>query len=288
MTDNIISVNEKSGELRFNSRGFSHLGYSPPATLTFDAWSNDAAFVRSLDRANKWIAGDYFAAGERFGEDAFQVLGDEHAWGFGPEKMKKLTWVARNVRPPQRRNDLSWSHHMLVAPLTPEEQDDWLLLAVTKEYTVEQLKAVMVASGAIVLRQKTTPVQEVIPVPYLDMKPAVEATPEETVNATPLDALQAPDYPTTILEMSDLGGGNGSSNGNGAGYSNNNGFERAPQWDADNYDYEDDDEVKFKIGKGAAKAARIIMNLAGAAFCASLVQELVLLATDEVYDAVSA
>lgn len=283
MTDNIISVGETTGELRFNHRGFGHLGYNPPSGLTFEAWSNDAAFVRAIDRANKWIAGDYFAAGERFGEDAFQVLGDEHAWGMGVEKMRKLTWVARNVRPQQRRKDLSWSHHMLVAPLTPDEQDDWLLLAATKEMTVEQLKTTMIEAGAIVLRQKTVPVQEVVPVPYLDHDPKVEP---ETTDESAAGTLTPPDYPTIPLEMSDF-----SSNGsNGAGYNNgasssNNGFERAPQWDADTYDYEDDDEVKFKIGKGAAKAARIIMNLAGAEFCASLVQELVLLATDEVYAA---
>lgn len=274
MTNNLISVEEKSGELRFNNRGFSHLGYNPPVALTFAEWSADAVFVRAIDRANKWIAGDYCAAGERFGEDAFQVLGDEHAWGFGHEKMRKLTWVARNVRPQQRRQDLSWSHHMLVAPLTPDEQDDWLLLAVTKELTVEQLKEAMVAAGAITLRPKAVPTTELLPVPYLEEEAQPEKE-EEEIAETPLE----PDYPTIPLTMADFG----TDSGNGSSRSNSNGFDSAPHWDDDTYDREDDDEVTFRIGKGATKAARIIMNLAGAEFCASLVQELVLLATEDAY-----
>jgi hypothetical protein len=46
--------------------------------------------------------------------------------GLDLQKICKYVWVARHVEPPQRRQELSFQHHVEVASLPPDEQDAWL------------------------------------------------------------------------------------------------------------------------------------------------------------------
>lgn len=274
----VAVASDSKGSLTFSGRGFAPLGYNPPIALTFEAWSADGEVVRALDKANKWIMGDWLAEGEdRFGEQAAQVIGDEFAWGFGYEKLKKLRYVASAVAPAQRRHEASWSHHMLVAPLSYKEQEEWLEFAILQKLSVADLKEALIAAGAIVPKKKEVPAPIVgDPVAYLTVAEETAETEEEEA----LDAEQAPDLPTTPMMMSDLPT-------NGTLPSQRNGGAE-PNWDRDDYLLIEDD-FEVKVPKDSPrKAARVLMNTLGDKWCASLIAELVALAPEDAYVTIDA
>jgi len=87
-------------------------------------WAEEGLILNALHDASKWARGDWYAYGE-------------HEWGAKYEQgieetqleeqaLMNEAWVSRKVQISTRVENLSWSHHRAVAPLTPEEQERWL------------------------------------------------------------------------------------------------------------------------------------------------------------------
>jgi hypothetical protein len=88
-----------------------------------------------LRRARVVQQGLQFAIGDAirymedtFGEEAAQVIDPDLGWS--RESIRNFVWVAEHVLPENRRSDLTWSHHQVVASLSPAKQREWLARAV--------------------------------------------------------------------------------------------------------------------------------------------------------------
>ncbi|MGB6867160.1 MAG: hypothetical protein WBE11_15855 [Candidatus Aminicenantaceae bacterium] len=59
---------------------------------------------------------------------------------YSDRTIKNIAWVCRKVEPSRRRANLSFAHHQVVAPLTPEEQVFWLKETERMGWAVKELR----------------------------------------------------------------------------------------------------------------------------------------------------
>ena len=90
------------------------------------------------DGSKWWIADLLLEAEERFGEAAYQVA---EATRRSERTLLNWVWVARRVPRSRRREGLTFSHHVLVAPLELQEQITFLDAAEAERWSSRQLKA---------------------------------------------------------------------------------------------------------------------------------------------------
>lgn len=92
--------------------------------------------VRMGDSAAWWI-GDCLAYGERFRRDYREWF---DRFDRSNETLRKYAWVASRVAPPFRAEQLSFTHHQLVARFEPDEQARWLDDAARHGWTTRELE----------------------------------------------------------------------------------------------------------------------------------------------------
>jgi hypothetical protein len=93
--------------------------------------------LKQVERGH-WALGDWYNdAIDRGYGDGRRLAEDVHAdylqllnWG----------WVARSVKISLRRENLSWSHHAAIAPLSPKQQPYWLQQAERHRWTLKELR----------------------------------------------------------------------------------------------------------------------------------------------------
>ena len=115
--------------------------------LDLDTFEAVARFLGQFHDASKWWIADLLREAEaRFGESAYQV-----AAGDGPQRAHPLNWiwVASRVPRSRRREELSFRHHVLVAPLELPEQRRWLQRAVDERLSSRELRDAMAAERAL-------------------------------------------------------------------------------------------------------------------------------------------
>lgn len=116
----------------------SEVGLALPSDLGIDEWRTIGTQLARVDRAYRWWIGDWLNYGERnYGDtytEAIQGSGLEY------DTLAKFKWVADRIAI-RRRRLISWSHHREVAPLEPDEQDEWLDRAEVQRWTVRELRA---------------------------------------------------------------------------------------------------------------------------------------------------
>ena len=131
-----------SGELAL-VQALEESGVITPTGLTLDpdiSFMRYEALGRLLGRmhdATKWWIADWLLYGEqRFGERAAQAAA---ATVRSERTLVNYAWTASNVPPTRRRESLSFTHHVLVAPLQGPEQSRWLERAERHEWSSREL-----------------------------------------------------------------------------------------------------------------------------------------------------
>jgi hypothetical protein len=108
-----------------------------PADLDFDTWAAIGPKLATLKRFSAWALGDWLAQGEIvFGETYSQAC---DVTGLAPEYLMILKSIASRIAPERRRPILSFSHHKIVAPLDPVEQDKMLDAAEKNQWTRDEM-----------------------------------------------------------------------------------------------------------------------------------------------------
>ena len=88
---------------------------------TLDEWTISGVGIRFAARVIHFAMGDWMLTGElEFGEDAFQEL---DAFDYADTTLATDRWVCSRIPLNRRREGLSWSHHVEVAPLDELEQE---------------------------------------------------------------------------------------------------------------------------------------------------------------------
>jgi len=116
------------------------VSYTLPADMEYDQWEQAGRLIARIGRASRWWIGDWLLEGEaRFGEKASQLM---DSLGLEYSSLSNIAWVAKRVPPEVRREDLSWSHHEVVAVLErPEDQVKWLARAAEQGWKRDELRA---------------------------------------------------------------------------------------------------------------------------------------------------
>jgi len=105
----------------------SATGLTVKGDPTFAEWQALGQTLETLERGVAWIVGDWVNIGEaRYDQMASQVI-DHENWR--PETVRVYAWTAEKVPKENRRADLPFDHHQIVAALPPEEQRTWLARA---------------------------------------------------------------------------------------------------------------------------------------------------------------
>lgn len=95
---------------------------------TFEEWTEVGDMLATLVNGVQWMVGDWLNTGEAcFGDLAAQVIDHEH---WSEESVRVFKWTAAKIPLENRRAELSYSHHQLLAALPPPEQKVWLDKAV--------------------------------------------------------------------------------------------------------------------------------------------------------------
>jgi hypothetical protein len=101
-------------------------------------WAAAGRQLGEITRCNQWWVGDWLCYGsKRWGEkyvDASRIT------GYDVSSLRNMAWIASRFVPSRRRETLSWSHHVVVAPLEPQFQDEWLEVCISRRLSVADLR----------------------------------------------------------------------------------------------------------------------------------------------------
>lgn len=107
--------------------------------IAFDDWLKIGGQLARIERSYRWWVGDWLRYGERaYGDRYEQAIAST---GLDYSSVTSCKYVASSVDFCRRRQNLSWSHHELVAPLEAAGQEKWLSRAEAETWTREQLRA---------------------------------------------------------------------------------------------------------------------------------------------------
>lgn len=116
----------------------SKTGWELPADMPFEVWCKGGEFLSRVDSGRLWWVGDWSNYGEsRYGESHAEAIA---LTGLDYGTVRNCKYVAGQIELSRRRDNLTWSHHAEVAPLDPDEQDEWLTRADENHWTRQQLR----------------------------------------------------------------------------------------------------------------------------------------------------
>jgi hypothetical protein len=104
-------------------------------------WIMAGRRLGALGRVSNWLIGDWVREGvARWGERYAEAA---KITGFDPHSLRNMAYVASRFDVSLRRDNLTWSHHALIAALEREEQIYWLDRATALKWSVSDLRTMM-------------------------------------------------------------------------------------------------------------------------------------------------
>lgn len=119
--------------------------------LTIDEWKSLGCTLWQLEGSIKWWLGDWWHYGfHRYGDrkavaTAKKTFGGKRSYAF--QTLMNYGYVAGRVQTSRRREVLSFSHHVVVPPLEPDQQERWLSAAAEGGLSVAKLEQKMFEDG---------------------------------------------------------------------------------------------------------------------------------------------
>ena len=110
----------------------------PPADLGQAEWLSTGRRLGAIGRCSQWWIGDWIRYGTaRWGEKYAEAA---RVTGYDVASLRNMAWVAAQFDLSLRSDKLTWSHHVLLAPLEPDEQRRWLEHARDQRLSVADLR----------------------------------------------------------------------------------------------------------------------------------------------------
>lgn len=103
-------------------------------------WLSEGQSIAASTRNSAWTVGDWWAKGEAYSHRSDEAVG-LFAGVYTRRTLQQLGYVARNVAPAQRKDELGIMHHQLVAGLPAQEQESWLVAALEQNWSVKELRS---------------------------------------------------------------------------------------------------------------------------------------------------
>jgi hypothetical protein len=125
--------------------GISKVAWVPPSDLGQAEWLSAGRRLGAIGRCSQWWIGDWIRYGTaRWGEKYVEAA---RVTGYDVASLRNMAWVAAQFDLSLRSDKLSWSHHVLLAPLSAEEQRHWIAKAADKRLSVADLRLELRARG---------------------------------------------------------------------------------------------------------------------------------------------
>lgn len=116
----------------------SPTGWTPDADLDYHDWILEGRRIGAIGRGSPWWVGDWLQYGTaRWGERYVEAV---KLTGFDTKSLRNMRYVSSRFALSLRRDNLTWSHHVLLAAMDPNEQTHWLDRAVANRFSVEDLR----------------------------------------------------------------------------------------------------------------------------------------------------
>jgi hypothetical protein len=136
---------EASGAGRRSASGVSKVAWLPPRDLGQAEWLSTGRRLGAIGRCSQWWIGDWIRYGTaRWGEKYVEAA---RVTGYDVTSLRNMAWVAAQFDSSLRSDKLSWSHHVLLAPLTRDQQRVWIERAVEERLSVADLRLELRARG---------------------------------------------------------------------------------------------------------------------------------------------
>jgi hypothetical protein len=121
-----------------SSSGVSKVAWVPQGELGQSEWLATGRRLGAIGRCSQWWIGDWIRYGTaRWGEKYAEAA---RVTGYDVASLRNMAWVASQFDSSLRSDKLTWSHHVLLAPLEVEEQARWLEHAQEKRLSVADLR----------------------------------------------------------------------------------------------------------------------------------------------------
>lgn len=134
---NAIELHD-DGSIQLGRMRMTAIGLQIEGAISEEEYIAFGEAVVQLNTAYQWIVGDYLAYGEdaNYG-DAKRIATMLHR---DPTTLWNWTSICRRVEYSRRREDLSFSHHEVVASLPDVDQEHWLNIASEKGWSSKRLR----------------------------------------------------------------------------------------------------------------------------------------------------
>jgi hypothetical protein len=121
-----------------SSSSLSKVAWIAQEDLPHSDWLATGRRFGTFGRCSQWWIGDWIRYGtSRWGAKYTDAA---RATGYDVASLRNMAWVASRFDLSLRDETLSWSHHVLLAPLEPEEQRVWLRRASEERLSVTDLR----------------------------------------------------------------------------------------------------------------------------------------------------
>ena len=138
------SAKERGGPRRAPS-AISKVAWMPQTDLGQAEWLATGRRLGAIGRCSQWWIGDWIRYGtSRWGEKYSEAA---RVTGYDVASLRNMAWVASQFDLSLRSDKLSWSHHVLLAPLESEQQRYWLHRAHEERLSVADLRLELRARG---------------------------------------------------------------------------------------------------------------------------------------------
>lgn len=116
----------------------SKVAWIPREELGHAEWIVAGRRLGTIGRCSQWWIGDWIRYGTaKWGEKYAEAA---RVTGYDVASLRNMAWVASRFSPSLRSDELTWSHHVLLAPLAAEEQRLWLERAREQKLSVADLR----------------------------------------------------------------------------------------------------------------------------------------------------
>jgi hypothetical protein len=116
----------------------SRIAWIPQSDLEHSAWLATGRRLGAIGRCSQWWIGDWVRYGSaRWGEKYVEAA---RVTGYDVASLRNMAWVASRFDLSLRNDKLTWSHHVLLAPLDAEAQQEWLRRASEERLSVADLR----------------------------------------------------------------------------------------------------------------------------------------------------
>jgi hypothetical protein len=128
----------KKANVRRSSGALSKIAWVPQGDVGHSDWLATGRRLGAIGRCSQWWIGDWVRYGTaKWGEKYAEAA---RVTGYDTASLRNMAWVAARFDPSLRNDQLTWSHHVLLAPLDVEAQREWLRRASDERLSVADLR----------------------------------------------------------------------------------------------------------------------------------------------------